>query len=95
MALPVPADVPGFASGGVFAPNSPFLGVLGDNRTEYEVAAPESMLKETFLEALRSQGGGRPQAVNVNIRFAGSLAQLGRVLQPVVVTETQRQGPRV
>ena len=95
MALPVPADVPGFASGGVFAPNSPFLGVLGDNRTEYEVAAPESMLKETFLEALRSQGGGRPQAVNVNIRFTGSLAQLGRVLQPVVVTETQRQGPRV
>lgn len=94
-ALPVPADVPGFASGGVFAPNSPFFGVLGDNRTEYEVAAPESMLKETFLEALRSQGGGRPQAVNVNIRFAGSLAQLGRVLQPVVVTETQRQGPRV
>lgn len=47
---------PGFASGGVFAPNNPMLGVLGDNRTEYEVAAPESMLRETFLDALSSSG---------------------------------------
>ena len=28
----------------------------------------------------------------VNIEFRGSLAQLGRVLQPVITTETTRQG---
>lgn len=31
-------------------------------------------------------------ATNVNIEFTGSLAQLGRVLQPVVTTETARLG---
>lgn len=54
----VMADVPGFATGGVFAPNNPMLGVLGDNKTEYEVAAPESMLRETFLDALAQSGWG-------------------------------------
>lgn len=31
----------------------------------------------------------------VNIEFRGSLAQLGRVLQPVITTETARQGPNL
>ena len=34
--------VQGFANGGVFEPNAPMLGILGDNRTEREIAAPES-----------------------------------------------------
>lgn len=49
-------NYPGFATGGVFAPNNPMLGVLGDNKREYEVAAPESVLKDTFLDALSSSG---------------------------------------
>lgn len=48
---------PGFASGGVFEPNSPILGVLGDNPREREVAAPESMLSELLDEALLRSGG--------------------------------------
>ena len=31
----------------------------------------------------------------VNIEFRGSLAQLGRVLQPVITAETARQGPNL
>ena len=34
------SDFPHFASGGVFAPNNPMLGVLGDNPREVEIAAP-------------------------------------------------------
>lgn len=83
-------EVQGFASGGVFEPNSPMLGVLGDNTREREVAAPESMLRGLFRDELANFGG--KQTVNVNIRFTGSLAQLGRLLNPVVTAETQRQG---
>lgn len=83
--------VPGFASGGVFEPNSPMLGILGDNTREREVAAPESMLQGMVDQAVARAGGGRSATV-VNIRFTGSLAQLGRVLGPVVTAETQRQG---
>lgn len=82
---------PGFAGGGVFEPNSPMLGILGDNTREREVAAPESMLQGMVDQAVARAGGGRSATV-VNIRFTGSLAQLGRVLGPVVTAETQRQG---
>lgn len=36
-----------------------------------------------------------PSKTIVNIEFRGSLAQLGRVLQPVITTETARQGPNL
>lgn len=86
-------DLPHFAAGGVFAPNNPMLGVLGDNRTEYEVAAPESVLRDSFLDALSMSGMSGRQNVQVNVRFAGDLAQLGRVLQPLITVETARLGP--
>ena len=85
-------DIPRFAAGGVFAPNNPMLGVLGDNKTEYEVAAPESMLRDSFLDAISMSGLSGRQSIQVNVRFGGDLAQLGRVLQPVITAETGRQG---
>ena len=91
--VPAVSGVPGFADGGVFMPNHPVVGVLGDNRNEVEIAAPRSAMQEAFLDALDQRGGAEP--VNVNIRFTGSLAQLGRVLQPVVTTETMRRGTSV
>ena len=92
----VTRSVPGFATGGVFAPNNPMLGILGDNRTEYEVAAPESMLRETFLEALAQSGlsggtgqtGGGPYTFNFIIdgqRFA-------RLFVPYLKAENNRLG---
>ena len=85
----VAEGLPGFASGGVFMPNHPFVGVMGDNKTEPEIAAPESALRSTFADVLDS----RSSATKINITFSGSLAQLGRVLQPVVTAETTRLGP--
>lgn len=86
---------PHFATGGVFAPNNPMLGVLGDNRTEVEVAAPESTLRETFLDALSASGLAGRQNVSVTVRFTGDLAQLGRVLNPVITAEGARLGPQL
>lgn len=87
------SDFPHFASGGVFAPNNPMLGVLGDNPREVEIAAPRSAMQDAFLDALDQRSVGTASKTNVNIRFSGSLAQLGRLLQPVVTVETARQGP--
>lgn len=92
----VTRSIPGFATGGVFAPNNPMLGILGDNRTEYEVAAPESMLRETFLDALAQSGlsggtgqtGGGPYTFNFIIdgqRFA-------RLFVPYLKAENNRLG---
>ena len=72
-------------------PNHPVLGLLGDNRNEVEIAAPRSAMQEAFLDALDRRGGAGG-GTKVNIEFRGSLAQLGRVLQPVITTETDRQG---
>ena len=86
-------DFPHFASGGVFAPNNPMLGVLGDNPREVEIAAPRSAMQDAFLDALDQRSVGAASKVNVSVRFTGSLSQLGRLLQPVVTVETARQGP--
>lgn len=86
-------NLPHFAAGGVFAPNNPMLGVLGDNKTEYEVAAPKSMIRDAALDALSMSGLGGNQKVLVNINYTGDLAQLGRVLHPLITVETARLGP--
>ena len=90
-----PDDYPHFASGGVFAPNNPMLGVLGDNRTEMEVAAPESALRETFLDAISASGLTGQKNINITIRFTGGLTQLVRLLNPVITAENARLGPQL
>lgn len=96
--LPEPMGLdnyPAFASGGVFAPNSPMLGVLGDHPTEYEVAAPESMLRDTFLDALSSSGlmgrgaapsGNQPVILNMDGRT------FARLFVPYLKAEYNRLG---
>lgn len=92
---PSTGGYPAFASGGVFAPNSPMLGVLGDHPTEYEVAAPESMLRDTFLDALSSSGllgrgaalsGNQPVILNMDGRT------FARLFVPYLKAEYNRLG---
>lgn len=89
----MPVNVRGYANGGVFAPNNPMIIGVGDNRTEREIIAPESALMETFTQAARAMGGSGQQQVVVHVKFEGSLAQVGRLMQPVVTAETARLGP--
>lgn len=93
----VTRSIPGFATGGVFAPNNPMLGVLGDNKTEYEVAAPESMLRETFLDALAqsglsggSSGGSTATPTTLNLILDGQT--FARLFLPYLKGENVRLG---
>lgn len=85
---------PGFASGGVFEPNSPILGVLGDNRTEREVAAPESMLSELLDEALLRAGGQQ----NTGTQRASMVLDgrtFARLIFPYLQGEAARMGTTI
>ena len=86
-------NYPHFASGGVFAPNNPMLGVLGDHKTEYEVAAPESVIESSVQKALLTSGLGGGQKTVVDVHFSGTLAPLIRQLHPLITAETTRLGP--
>ena len=81
--LPTP-QIPYLATGAVIPANSPFLAVLGDQKQGVNIEAP----LETMVEAFRAAQTGQ----NVTVRFAGNLAQLGRVLYPVLEKEGKRLG---
>ena len=79
-------DIPGlfgFAEGGVFEPNRPQLAILGDNRTEPEVAAPKSLIVE---EAVASMSGGNIGSMNERSRepIPITLEIDGRVLAKIL-----------
>lgn len=91
--------VRGFASGGVFEPNSPMLAILGDNRQEREVAAPESTLRETFMDTLLSSGllgnqrtqTAKSQPVVLNIDGK----TFARLMMPLMEQENSRLGLKI
>lgn len=82
-------DIPGlfgFAEGGVFEPNRPQLAILGDNRTEPEVAAPKSLIVEAVKEAVASMSGGNIGSMNERSRepIPITLEIDGRVLAKIL-----------
>ena len=79
--------LPRLASGAVIPANREFLAVLGDQKSGTNIETPLSTMVDAFNMALRQNGGG-----NVTIRFDGDLAQLGRVLKPVIDRESNRRG---
>ena len=84
--IPVPS-IPQLAKGAVIPPNAPFLAMLGDQRTGTNVEAPLSTIQEALANVMAEYGGG-----DVTINFTGDLAQLGRVLKPVIDRENKRRG---
>lgn len=84
-------SLPAFARGTVIPPNKEFLAVLGDNKRENEVVSPISTMKQAFTEAMLEMGGNYGGG-DVVIKFEGNLAQLGRVLNPVIERQKKRAG---
>lgn len=86
--------LPRLASGTVVPPRAgEFAAILGDNKQETEVVSPLSTMKQALMEALAESGvGGSQQIV---IHFEGNLAQLGRVLKPVIDAENNRGSVRL
>ena len=83
------ANVPALADGAVLPPGNPFLAIVGDQRTGTNIEAPMSTIKQGVREVIAERGGGGSVT---RVEFTGSLAQLGRVLRPVVTTEADRAG---
>ena len=76
--------IPQLAKGAVLPANKPFLAVVGDQKNGTNVEAPLDTIKQAVAEVV----GNR----DVVIRFTGDLAQLARVLRPVIQREDARIG---
>lgn len=79
-------QIPHLAQGAVLPPNKPFLAMVGDQSSGTNVEAPLDTIKQAVAEVM---GSGTN---NINIEFTGNLAQLGRVLRPVIAAESHRIG---
>lgn len=85
--LSVP-KIPALAQGAVLPANKPFLAMVGDQKNGTNVEAPLETIKQALAEVMAVYGGiGDPV-----IRFEGDLAQLGRILKPVIDRENSRVG---
>lgn len=82
-----PVGIPMLATGAVIPPRAPFMAVLGDQPSGLNIEAPLETIKQAVAEVVAESKG------DIVIRFEGDLAQLGRVLQPVIEEETRRIGP--
>lgn len=82
-----PLKIPRLAEGAVIPPNSSFLAVLGDQKSGTNIETPLNTMVQAFEIALARSGGQ-----NVTIQFTGDLAQLGRVLNPIIKADNARIG---
>lgn len=82
----VTPQIPYLATGAVIPPRAPFVAVLGDQPNGVNVEAPLDTIKQAVSEVLSDMG------VDVSIAFDGELAQLARVLHPVIEVERRRRG---
>lgn len=81
---------PAYANGGVIPPNDPYLALVGDNKTEREIIAPESTLRQIYREENGNGGGYRPVSVNAIMQVDG--VTFGRLMVPYIDDETARRG---
>lgn len=94
-------NVPRLAEGGYVKANTPQLAMIGDNKHQGEVVAPEDKMLDMILTALKmfkdqdssnqNKNGGKEIVLNFN----GSLAQLIRVLKPELDRENIRKGDKL
>lgn len=81
-------SIPHLARGAVIPPNREFLAVLGDQKSGTNVEAPEGLIRQIIREEM----GSMRVVVENHVNFEGDLAQLGRVLHPVIKSEAKRAG---
>lgn len=81
--------IPALARGAVLPANKPFLAMVGDQKSGTNVEAPLETIKQALAEVMDAYGGAGGETV---IRFEGDLAQLARVLKPVIDKENKRVG---
>ena len=100
-------QIPELAQGGYVKANTPQLALIGDNRHQGEVVAPENKLREMAAEA---SGAGNAEVIrllkqligivesmdlNVILEFRGQLSALARTLEPYMERERNRKGRKL
>lgn len=80
--------IPKLATGAVIPPNQQFMAILGDQKSGRNLEAPEGLIRQIMREELE----GLKTDTDVTINFEGNLAQLARVLNPVITKEQKRVG---
>ncbi len=79
-------SIPRLAQGAVIPPNREFMAILGDQKHGTNIEAPLDTIKQALAEVMDTHGG------DTVIKFTGDLAQLARVLKPVIEKEGIRTG---
>ena len=80
-------QIPYLAQGAVLPANKPFMAMVGDQKHGTNIEAPLDTIKQALAEVMATQSGG-----DITINFTGDLAQLARVLNPVIEIEGRRVG---
>lgn len=94
-------NVPRLAEGGYVKANTPQLAMIGDNKHQGEVVAPEDKMLDMILTALKmfkdqdSSNQNKNNGKEIILNFNGSLAQLIRVLKPELDRENIRKGDKL
>lgn len=83
----IAAAIP-LATGAVIPPNQQFMAILGDQKSGRNLEAPEGLIRQIMREEL----AGLKTDTDITINFEGNLAQLARVLNPVITKEQKRVG---
>ena len=79
-----PGQIPYLAQGGYVEKNAPQLAMIGDNRHQGEVVAPEDKLREMAMEAVRAAGSGFPPEV---LAILKQILELLLKIKPVTIDE--------
>ncbi len=94
----LPYNPPALATGTVVPPNREFMAVLGDNKKEPEIVAPESTIKRMVREAIREEGitsGGRSNNSERPIYLQLDGKTFARLIAPYTEAEKTRIGVRM
>ncbi len=83
-------QIPRLATGAVVPPNSEFLAMLGDNKSQNEIIGPEDMFRRIVREESGGNNGGNQ---NITITFGGTMGELVRMMKPHIDQENRRVGP--
>lgn len=81
---------PAYADGGVIPPNDPYLALVGDNKREREIIAPESTLRKIYREESSARGGSYAGSQTVVMQVDG--VTFARVMAPYMDGEEGRRG---
>jgi len=94
--------LPRLAEGGFVKANTPQLVMIGDNKNQGEVVAPEGKMLDMILTALKmfkaqegEQNTKSGQAIEIILNCEGSMAQLMRLIKIELDKESQRRGSKL